>query len=486
MSRLSALDSSFLYMETPDTPMHVAGLAIFAPTGEDSQVLFSRFRDHIAARLHLLPFFRRRLNALPATIDNPVWVADQNVDLNWHLRQIALPRPGTAEQLHTLVSRLHMILLDRDKPLWQFYMIEGLKDGGFAIYTKMHHAGIDGGAGVAALDIIFSATPDSPPVAPGPKPTPQREPNILELISTAYADFYRQQLGMMQAWPSMGKAAAAVWRRTVEDLSRRKLAAQPAPKTIFNVTVSNQRSFGTSSISLTETKAVAKATKSKVNDVVMAICAGALRRYLKPRGALPDQPLIAAIPVSLREAGNTEMNNQVTTMICSLATDVADPVERIAAIVASSQDSKARLGDVREALPKDIALFGAPLVMTGIAQWAARTKMADQLPAVMNVLISNVAGPKRPMYCAGARCTGYFPVSIPANGSALNMTVHSYLDNLDFGIIACRQAVPDTQKIADYLVQEFEALKRMTLDKAPAAEVRTIDVRPKAAAKQAS
>jgi WS/DGAT/MGAT family acyltransferase len=462
--------------------MHVAGLAIFEPTGEDSQVLFGRFREHIAARLHLLPFFQRRPNALPALIDNPVWVADQQIDHSYHLRQIALPRPGTKEQLHTLVSRLHMILLDRNKPLWQFYMIEGLKDGGFAIYTKMHHAAIDGGAGVAALNVIFDSSPKPTPVAPPPKPAPQREPNVMELINTAYAEFYRQQMSMLQAWPKMGAAAAAVWRRTVDDFSRRKLTANLAPKSIFNVSVSNQRSFGTSSIPLDEVKAVAKATKSKVNDVVMTICAGALRRYLKPRGALPDQPLIAGIPVSLREAGDTTMNNQVTAMMCSLATDVADPVDRLAAIMQSSQDSKARLGDVREALPKDISFFGAPLMMTGLAQWAERTKMADQMPAVMNVLISNVQGPQKSMYCAGARCAHYYPVSIPGNGGALNMTVHGYLGKLDFGIIACREAVPDTQRIADLLVQDFEALKRATVGKAEATGGAAAETRPKAAA----
>ena len=485
MDRLSAIDASFLYMETPESPMHVAGLAIFEPSGNGDEPVFERFREHMAARLHLLPFFERRLNLLPATLDNPVWVHDTDLDLDYHIRQMALPRPGTMDQLRSLVARLHTVLLDRARPLWQYDVIQGLKGGGFAVYVKMHHAGIDGGAGVAALDIIFASSPGPSTIAVPPRPRSARaqEPNVLELISGAYAEFYRQQLNMMTAWPAMSQAIANVWRRTVEDLSRRPPPLSAPPKTLFNVSLSKQRSFGTASVSLSDVKALGKASNAKVNDVVMAICAGALRRYLSQHKALPNEPLIAAVPVSLREAGDTAMNNQVTMMLCSLATDVADPLQRLAAITAASRDAKARLGDVKDALPKDISIFGAPIIMTGLAQWAERVKAADQLPAMMNVLISNVAGPRKPMYCAGAKCIGYFPVSIPAQGNALNMTVHSYLDSLDFGLIACREAVPDIQVMADFLVDEFEALKLAAKMPAGVAAVAQAPIAPAARAK---
>jgi WS/DGAT/MGAT family acyltransferase len=476
MERLSTLDASFLYMETPETPMHVAGLGIFAPPPAGADV-FKTFHDHIAARLHLLPFFERKLNAIPASVDNPVWIHEANVDLDYHIRQMALPRPGTMEQLRTLVARLHMILLDRSRPLWQYYVIEGLEGGGFAVYVKMHHSGIDGGAGMAALDIIFGASPDPAPVAQPPaKKSGAAEPTLLELVGKTYQDFWAQQRRMLEALPDMGKALANVGRRLIEDLGRPN-AVTLAPKTIFNVAVSKQRSFGTTTMSLSEVKAIGSATGSKVNDVVMAVCAGALRRYLLGRSALPRESLIAALPVSLREPGNTDMNNQVTMMLCSLSTDIADPLPRLAAIVASSQDFKARLGDVKGAMPTDISILGAPFVMTGLAEWMGRTKAADQLPAMVNVLISNVPGPRKPMYCAGARLQHYFPVSIPSHGGALNITVQSYMDNLDFGLIGCRAAVPDIQKMAELLGREFEMLKQAAGEKPSAGAKRTVKIK---------
>lgn len=477
MDRLSTLDASFLYMETPETPMHVAGLGIFAPPPSGVDV-FKSFHEHIAARLHLLPFFERKLNAIPASVDNPVWIREANVDLDYHIRQMALPRPGTMEQLRTLVARLHMILLDRSRPLWQYYVIEGLEGGGFAVYVKMHHSGIDGAAGMAALDIIFGSSSDPTPIAQPPAKilSGAAEPTLLELVGKTYEDFWQQQRRMLEALPDLGKALTNVGRRLIEDLGRGSNAVVLAPKTIFNVAVSKQRSFGTTTISLSEVKAVGTATDSKVNDVVMAVCAGALRRYLLEHSALPQQSLIAALPVSLREPGNTEMNNQVTMMLCSLSTDVADPLARLTTIVASSQDSKARLGDVKGAMPTDISILGAPFVMTGLAEWMGRTKAADQLPAMVNVLISNVPGPRKPMFCAGAQLQNYFPVSIPSHGGALNITVQSYMDNLDFGLIACRAAVPDIQKMADMLVEEFETLKRAALIKPSTDDIQVIEI----------
>ena len=368
MDRLSALDASFLYGETPESPMHVAGLAIFEPPPAGSDV-FAIFRDHLTSRLHLVPFFERKLALTPIQLDHPVWVHDGNLDLDYHFRHVSLPKPGTLEQLETLVARLHMILLDRTRPLWQYYVIEGLEGGGFAIYIKMHHAGIDGGAGMAALPVIFATSPDPEP-APPPLPSPRgsRIPEIFELISDSYAKFFTQQREFFQSWPDLGKAIAKVGQRVTADLANPPRTLPLAPKTLFNVSLSSQRSFGTCTISLRDVKAVAKLTKSKVNDIVMTISAGALRRYLEARNALPDAPLLAAVPVSLRKAGNAEMNNQVTAMLCSLATDIADPIRRLEAIVASSTDSKKRLEDIRDVIPTDMTWLGAPIIITGMAR----------------------------------------------------------------------------------------------------------------------
>lgn len=484
MERLSALDASFLYGETPESPMHVAGLAIFEPPPAGTDV-FAAFRDHLASRLHLVPFFQRKLVLTPIQLDHPVWVADNDLDFDYHFRHLSLPNPGTREQLETLVARLHMILLDRTRPLWQYYVIEGLEGGRFAVYIKMHHAGIDGGAGMAALPIIFSTTADPEPVAP---PAPSKEthaPEIFELISDSYAKFFTQQREFYRSWPDIGKAIAKVGQRVTEDLANPPKMLPMAPKTLFNASLSSQRSFATGSIPLGEAKAVAKLTKSKLNDVVMTISAGALRRYLEMRGGLPEGPLIAAIPVSLRKAGNADMNNQVTTMLCSLATDIADPIRRLEAIVVSSTDSKKRLEDVRDVLPTDMTWIGAPIIITGLARLMNQTKIADRLPAIVNVLISNVPGPKQPLYCAGAKMVHYFPVSIPSNGSVLNITVQSYLDNLDFGLIACRSAVPDIERLIEFLIDEFAQLKREA-DGAQASKPKKIEIREAKAARRSA
>jgi diacylglycerol O-acyltransferase len=476
MDRLSALDASFLYGETPESPMHVAGLAIFEPPSADTEV-FAAFRDHVKSRLHLVPFFQRKLALAPIQLDHPVWVHDDNLDLDYHFRHVSLPKPGTLEQLETLVARLHMILLDRTRPLWQYYVIEGLEGGGFAIYIKMHHAGIDGGAGMAALPIIFATSPDPEPVAvPAPPAKDSRTPEIFELISDSYAKFFNQQREFYNSWPDIGKAIAKVGQRVTKDLANPPRMMPLAPKTLFNASLSSQRSFGTCTISLREAKSIAKQTKSKLNDVVMTISAGAMRRYLEMRNGLPEGPLIAAIPVSLRKAGNADMNNQVTAMLCNLATDISDPIRRLQAIVASSADSKQRLDDIRDVIPTNMTWLGAPIIITGLARLLNQARLAERLPAIVNVLISNVPGPKEPLYCAGAKMVNYFPVSIPSNGSVLNITVQSYLDNLDFGLIACRAAVPDIERMVEFLTAEFGRLKEAA-NRASPSKAKTIQIK---------
>jgi WS/DGAT/MGAT family acyltransferase len=251
-----------------------------------------------------------------------------------------------------------------------------------------------------------------------------------------------------------------VSQRLIEDVEKRPEMPTLAPKTIFNTIVSGQRSLGTCTISLSETKEIGKTLDAKLNDVVMAISAGALRRYLKKRDALPAESLITAVPVSLREAGNTDINNQVTTMLCRLATEIADPVERLQAIKASSKDSKARLADIKDVMPRDISWFGAPIVMTALARMSGQANLPDAFPPVVNVLISNVPGPRKEKYCLGAKMLHVYPVSAIGHGLALNITLISYLDQLDFGLIACRETVPDIDTLTGYVVAEFEELKR--------------------------
>ena len=452
MNRLSALDASFIYGETPETPMNVGSLAIFAPPANPDDV-FARFRDHTAARLDLLPLYRRRLEMTALGLDHPAWVDDDDLDLDYHIRRSALPKPGTMNQLRALVARLHAIPLNHTRPLWQYYLIEGLEDGGFAVYFKFHHCDMDGVAHMATLDGMYDFSSDSAPASPPRKSAPSAapSPDFLEQTTTAVADFLRQ----VRSLPNLVTTLAKASRNLGRDAQYSLAYLWKTPRTRFNVAVSSQRSYGTASLSLPAVKAVAKAGNVTINDVVLAVCAGALRRYLIEHRSLPDLPLTAAVPASLRAPGDTRMNNQLMFLLCRLATDVSDPLARLAATQVAAREAKDLLADMKDLLTADVSVLGAPIIMTAFYQLLHRTN-----PAWWNVVISNVPGPRQPIYCAGSAARHYFPLSIPIHGCALNITVFGYLDLLEFGLTACRTAVPDVQLIADYLVEDFEAMRR--------------------------
>jgi WS/DGAT/MGAT family acyltransferase len=460
MNRLSALDAAFLYLETPETPMNIGSVTIFAPTTASRDTIFQRFRDHTVARFDLLPSYRRRPQMMPLGIDHPVWVNEDKLDLDYHIQRRALPHPGSMDQLRSLIGELHMMPLDRARPLWQYHLIEGLEGGGFAVYAKVHHADMDGVSGIATVSVVYDFSPDPPPVPATKASGPAPKPSFAQLIGNALRDFVDQDFRLLRAGPRFALTLGRVAVRAARTFRLLPDSLRLAPKTPFNVSISTERSYGTASISLTDVKHIAKARNATVNDVVLAICAGALCRYLSARKALPKKPLIAAVPVSLREPGHTELNNQVAAVLCSLATDIADPLQRLAVIAASTEDSKQRFFDVKEIWPLDISFLGAPILVTGLVRLAAYTRISGILPNVMNLWISSIPGPQQPMYCAGARALHYFPVSIPYHGFALEITTQGYLDNIEFGLTACRVTVPDVQVIADDMTHELAVLKR--------------------------
>ncbi|HZW72434.1 MAG TPA: wax ester/triacylglycerol synthase family O-acyltransferase [Caldimonas sp.] len=461
MKSLGGLDASFLYMETPQTPMHVAGLSIVElPKGFHGN-FYEVYKRHLAARLHLFPVLMKKIIPVPWDIDHPIWIDDDALDLDYHIRESRLPKPGTMEQLEDLVGRLHSNFLDRSRPLWEFYVIDGLADGHIAVYTKIHHAAVDGGAGMALTNMMYDLTPTARQVPPPPPAAKQELPDALALIGGAYKNMLSQQVSALQKIPDVLKAIASVAMPVVGNVVRiptRGLPNLVAPKTILNATITSQRSFTARSLPLADAKAIAKETGTKLNDVVMATCAGALRRYLIEKHALPKEPLVAFVPVSLRDPGNTEANNQVSGMMCSLATDIRDPRERLLAIQESSRQAKDLSGKVRDAQPRDFSIFGAPFVMHEAMELYGRSHLADRLPPPANVVISNVPGPQTPLYVAGAKVLTLYPVSIPAHGMALNLTVQSYCGSLDFGLTACRKTVPDLRKLAGYLDESLQEL----------------------------
>ncbi len=504
--KLSSLDASFLYLETPEMPMHVGSMAIFRlPDGYQGS-FFEDFKAMIAARLHVAPILKSRLAKTPLDIDHPSWVEDDQFDIDRHIFRGSLPAPHDRATLERIVGWMHAKLLNRARPLWEFYVFEGMANNEVAMYSKMHHAAIDGGAGAALTSIIYDVTPVPRTIE---QPLPQaRQERAARDIAVDFLDSYQQlwrqpfdmsaglkaidlprtgkhDLGsilfdnaMMQienavkfagSVPAMLKSVSEIVSRVADPKSREGLSSMISPATIFNKSISSERSFAAVSVSLPQAKAVAKQAGGKLNDVVLAVSSGVLRRYLLERGALPARSLTAGVPISLREEGNTEANNQVFGMVCSLATHIADPKERLLAIIAESTKSKEMSHPLRALVPQmsNVSMLGAPMMVQVLALLYSRSNLSDLLPPSANVTISNVPGPRQTLYAVGAELLNIFPVSISAHGLALNITVQSYRDQLDFGFIAGANIIPHVQELADMLPAEMDLLTQAYAAQAP-------------------
>jgi len=495
--KLSSLDASFLYLETPEMPMHVGSMAIFRlPDGYKGD-FFEEFKAMIASRLHIAPILKARLEKAPLDIDHPSWVEDDQFDIDRHIFRASLPAPHDRATLERIVGWMHAKLLNRARPLWEFYVFEGMQDNEIGLYSKMHHACIDGGAGAALTSMIYDITPVPRQVEPPTARKVAREPRdiaaslldsyqqlwvqpfeasaaakSLELPRTGKSDLgsilfdnamfqIETAVKFASAVPTMLKSVSDVIGKITDPKSRDSLASMASPPTILNKAISSERSFAGTSISLSRAKAVAKASGGKLNDVVLALAAGVLRRYLISQGALPNKSLTAAVPISLREEGNAEANNQVFGMICTIATNIEDPKERLEAIIAQSSKSKEMSHPLRALMPQisNLSMLGAPIVVQILSLLYSRSNLSDVLPPAANVTVSNVPGPRQTLYAAGAELLHIFPVSISAHGLALNITVQSYRDQLDFGFIAGANIIPHVQVLCDMLPVEFDALE---------------------------
>ncbi len=464
MQRLTGLDASFLYLETPSSHMHVAGLMILDPTSVEGGVTLEAVRAVYGARLHLAPPFRRRLVEVPFGLHHPLWVEDPDFDLDYHIRATALPAPGTPEQLSTLVGRLSAIPLDRTRPLWEVWVIEGMEDGNVAVLSKVHHAAIDGASGNELTVALLDLTPEIVQHESSEEWVPDRIPSDVELLSYAATSLARQPIRVARAVSKTAGAALAVRRRNREEPN---LVPPPspfsAPRTSFNTAITPRRSFAYTTASLPTVKAVKNAAGATVNDVVLALCAGALRRYLDAHGEHPDSPLVAMVPVSVRSEDEKDaMGNRVTSMFASLATDVDDPVERLKVIHECMAEVKEQQKAIGADTLGDWAEFAAPALAGRAARLYSRTKMADRHRPLFNVTISNVPGPPFPLYSIGARMVSNFPIGPIMDGGGLNMTVMSYRDQLDFGLQACPDVLPDVWSLAEGLQAALDELVAAT------------------------
>jgi diacylglycerol O-acyltransferase / wax synthase len=482
MQQLSGLDNAFLLMEVGGQLGHVASLIVFDDAGRGDRSFRDALEQTLERRLDQLPPYRRRLVEVPLNLDRPYWIEDPNFDLDFHLRHIAVPPPGDDQQLSELVARIHARPLDRQRPLWEVYVIEGLANGRVALYTKIHHCTIDGASGTELMRVLLDRTPDAEPeLAPRDPWQPDLVPPAMEMFARGVAGVlltpariagtvFRTARSLWESSEALGAVAnslgldklplAGDWlRRQAPQVDADPIPQTPAPRTLFNRSITPHRRFAFFSLPLADFKHVKSAFGTTLNDVVMAVTGGALRRYLEDKGALPSEPLKAMVPVSVRsESQMRDYTNRVTQVIAELATEIADPVARLRRIHNAMKSAKRMQQATPATLLTDWTEVAMPALLAQAARIAARTKVMDRLNPPFNVIISNVPGPREPLYCGGAQMQTYYPVSAIADGQGLNVTVTSYRDHLDFGIIACRELVPDVWSFKDLFAEALEEL----------------------------
>ncbi len=477
MQQLTGLDTSFLNLETPSTYGHVSGLAIFDPSTAPVPPTLEDLQKLIEQRIHLLPPYRRRLVEVPFGLDHPYWIEDPDFDIDFHLRHIGLPPPGGSRQLADQVARIVARPLDRARPLWELYVIEGLEGGYTAQLTKIHHCAIDGVSGAEMLALLLDVTPEPRRVDPPRRPwRPEPQPTELEMwlrgvwgvAGTPRKGFriVRQALRNLPAvsrslglgsLPGESLIDRALGRKPGPLLSE---APTPTPRSLFNAPITPHRRFAFGSVSLEDVKEIKKQCGVTVNDVVMAVCAGALRRYLLGHRELPADPLVAMVPVSVRtEEQKGTFGNQVSSMTASLHTHIEDPLQRLERIHQSMRVAKEQHEALPATLLQDFAQFAPPAVAARAARVIARAAGSNWMDAPFNVVISNVPGPQFPLYGLGAQLVANYPVSAITDGMGLNITVMSYNGSVDFGLVACRELVPDLWDIIDHLRDSLEELR---------------------------
>lgn len=456
MGLIAPMDAAFLIQEAREHPMHVGGLQLYhTPTGVDEDYVGNLYRELLTYQ-NVAPLFRRRPRDPVESLGNLWWKTETDVDIEYHVRRSALPRPGRVRELLELVSRLHGSLLDRHRPLWEYHLIEGLADGRFASYVKCHHALADGVT--LTRKVLASCSPDAevrgmPPMwaaeaadnAPA-SPSKRRISNPVETFRNAGRS--------LMGFPGVGAMMAEYGIAALKDQTA--VLPYEAPRSMLNKPISGSRRVATQSWDIARVLKVAKARGVTLNDIVMAMSAGALRRYLIANDALPRDPLIASVPVSMRtrdEKGGGG-GNAITFVLCNLATNLENPDDRLEAITSSMRATKEVMADrpgVQLAAMGVLTAVG-PSVLT-------RIPGSSSAPPPYNVVISNVPGPRERLYWNGAELEAIYPLSIPTENMALNITCLSYADHLEFGLVGCRRAVPKLQRLLDYLEDSLQELE---------------------------
>jgi WS/DGAT/MGAT family acyltransferase len=448
MERLSGLDASFLYLETPTLHMHVAMTLVFDPSTVPGGYSFEKVKAGIAGRIPCAPVFRRRLIEVPFRLGHPIWVDDPDFDIDYHVRRGALPEPGGLRQLADFTGDIAGQQLDRSKPLWEIWIVEGLEHGDIALIAKMHHSTVDGVSGAALLSVLFDLEPDPPPQsAPPEQPVDERIPSGLELMTEAAVARSLRPLEMTRDAIRTAHRVLNVRRIRLGTPNRSALskAALPlsAPRVSFNTALTRRRSVAFTAIGLDDVKRLKNATGTTVNDVVLAVCTGALRSFLIEGDELPERPLVAVVPVSVRpDIDSPKGSNQVSSMFVQLPANLHDPMERLSAIHDGTKGAKEEFNALGADMLLNWAEHATPNVFANAARLYSAMRLADRHRPIANLVISNVPGPDFPLYLGGAEMKSGFPLGPVMEGMALNITVMSYRGILNWGVIACPESIP--------------------------------------------
>jgi len=459
------MDASFVYFETPARPMHVAGLSIYDPsTAPAGAVTFKGILASFQERIHLARTFRQKMVAVPLNLDHPYWVEDRDFDLEFHVRHIALPKPGDWRQLCILAARLHARMLDLSRPLWETYVIEGLDNiervprGSFALLQKTHHAAIDGMSGMEMTSAIHDLTPIAERPATVDAWQGEDDPSPLTLLGRATVNNVTRPMHfgrvVARTVPGMGRVTNRVRRQQLQ------VPPASAPRTRFNGTVSAHRVVDARRFDLGDVRRMKTAVDgATVNDVVLTIVGGGLRAYLRDKGELPDASLLAMAPISVRsESEKGSQGNQVSSMVVSVASNVADPLERLRAVRESTHQSKELSSAVGARTLTEYSQF-IPGGLAGLAaRTASRFEMANRVDPTANCVVTNVPGPQFPLYLQGRRLRAFYPQVPLTLNTALGIAIMSYDGRLGFGLLGDYDAMPDLEEVADDLERSIDEL----------------------------
>jgi len=474
LERLSGLDATFLYAETANNQLHVTGVLIFDPSTMPGGYSFEKMKTFMAARLSLSPAFTRKIVNVPFNLSHPVWVDDPDFDLEAHVHRVGCPSPGGAKELADLAGEISSIPLDRSRPLWDMWFVEGLEGGNVGLVAKMHHATIDGVSGANLMMHLFDLEPDPGPIETPPPHPAGRGPGELELFGQGLMWRARRPLLLPATIAATVKGVARLALNRNRPGAGTMATPFTAPPTPFNRNITPHRKLAFARVPLADVRAVKDAFGTTVNDVILALCATAVRRWLIDRSALPSRPLIAGVPVSTRGEETASFGaNLVSAMFVSLATELDDPVERLLSIHEATKGAKEEFKAIGADALQNWLEFSGPRLFGLAMRLYSQMELADRHPPALNFLVSNVPGPPIPLYFAGGRLLGLYPLGPILDGMGLNVTVLSYQEEIGFGFVSCRELIPDLWDMAESVGPALQELSERATAKRPAARPRT-------------